>query len=430
MTFADVYITDTEASLIIDQASSPSTSAAVPSETPTKGIESQNHGKSDPTSHAYDPAHNTYEVLVLNGEEHLCTVPIVDTPARNETSEAEARATEKKELARASDRGWELLQDMQGKCIFYTSGWWSYSFCYNSEITQFHQLPTIPGKDPVPDPTTAKYVLGRAKGRPSRHDEWGNEIELRKAKKIEPPKTELQIKGDTRYLVQKMEGGTICDLTGKPRRVEVQYHCSAHLPDRIGYIKEITTCSYLLVIYTPRLCNDVAFLPPKVTKSNTITCRTIVPEEDLEWRYEMKARVAKEAAAEPKETRAYVGGVLVGGGRYVDKKGKGMPTPSTFGKDSKANSAILVQAKAKVDGGKEESVTDDVLRKMDINPKVVQELKEQIRKDAKEKGWKIEVFEEDGDFWKVVGIVDGEEEEEAEDEGEGGGSKEVFKDEL
>ena len=432
--FSDVYITDTEASLIIEQSSSPSTSSASPSHTPTKGIAPTNQGESNPTSqfsYAYDPAHNTYEVLVLNGEEHLCTVPIVDTPPRNETSEAEARATEKKELARASDRGWELLQDLEGHCLFFISGWWSYSFCYNVEITQFHQLPSQPGKDPTPDPATPKYVLGRAKGKPNRHDEWGNEIELRKAKNIEPPKTELQVKGDTRYLVQRMEGGTICDLTGKPRRIEVQYHCSAHLPDRIGYIKEVTTCSYLLVVYTARLCNDVAFLPPKESKANSIVCRTIVPEDDLEWRYEMRERVAQEEAAEPKETRPVVGGVLVGAAKYMNKEGQKMPSPPIFGKENMGG-AILVKAKAKADGGQVESVTDEDLLKMDIDPKLVEELKDQIKKEAKDKGWKIEVFEEPGDYFKVVGVVDGD--DEAEQEGsekeEEEGSKEVFKDEL
>lgn len=366
--------------------------------------------------------------MYLHGEEHLCTIPIVDTPPRNETSEAEARATEKKELARASDRGWELLQDLEGKCLFFVSGWWSYSFCYNAEITQFHQLPPQPGKDPTPDPTTSKYVLGRAKGKPSRHDEWGNEIELRKAKKIEPPKTELQVKGDTRYLVQKMEGGTICDLTGKPRRVEVQYHCSAHLPDRIGYIKEVTTCSYLLVVYTARLCNDVAFMPPKESKANSIICRAIVPEEDLEWRYEMREQAAQLEAAEPKETRPYIGGVLVGGGKFMDKEGQRMPNPPSFGKDgSDRPSVILVKAKAKADGGQVESVTDADLLKMDINPKVVEELKDKIKKEAKDKGWKIEIYEEGRDTFKVIGVVDGDEDG---NEGEEEGSREVFKEEL
>jgi protein OS-9 len=32
----------------------------------------------------------------------------------------------------------------------------------------------------------------------------------------------LETKGEMRYLVQKLKGGTTCDLTGKERRIEVQ----------------------------------------------------------------------------------------------------------------------------------------------------------------------------------------------------------------
>ena len=37
-------------------------------------------------------------------------------------------------------------------------------------------------------------------------------------------------------------------------------------------IKEVSTCSYLVVIHTPRLCNDVAFQPPQENKPNPISC--------------------------------------------------------------------------------------------------------------------------------------------------------------
>jgi hypothetical protein len=33
--------------------------------------------------------------------------------------------------------GLELLREMEGKCMYYFSGWWSYSFCYQKQIKQF-----------------------------------------------------------------------------------------------------------------------------------------------------------------------------------------------------------------------------------------------------------------------------------------------------
>ncbi|KAK0101239.1 Protein OS-9 [Cadophora gregata] len=429
--FPDSFISDVEAKSIIEQAS-----AAIPKSpqsSDTTSIASRtDEAPQPPSDHAFDPKHETYELMYLNGEQHLCTIPIVDTPAKNETSEAEARAAEQKELARATNRGWELLQELDGGCLYFVSGWWSYAFCYNNEITQFHQLPPQPGKPllpPQPDPTTKQFVLGRAKakGKPSKDDEWEKEIEAPKKKASEePPKTELQIKGDTRYLVQKMEGGTTCDLTGKPRRVEVQFHCNPHVTDRIGYIKEVTTCSYLMVVYTPRLCSDVAFQPPKVTKAHSIVCRAVVPEEDLQDRSELK-EIENQIAAE-KEQPINVGGVILGAGKWINKEGQRLPIPANFGQEPPGKVVeVIARAKSKVEGGKVEMASDKELAKLDLDPEMVETVKKQVQKLAKEKGWKIEVVDAPGQIREILGIVD-EDEDEPEDEE---GSQEVFyKDEL
>ena len=60
-----------------------------------------------------------------------------------------------------------------------------------------------------------------------------------------------------------MEGGTWCELTKKNRRIEIQFQCDPSGGDRIAWIKETSTCSYLMVIHTPKLCNDLAFVPVK-----------------------------------------------------------------------------------------------------------------------------------------------------------------------
>lgn len=433
MIFADSFISDVEAKLIIEQASS--AVHDVPPTANTKSIESLG-GKNAPhassTHHEFDPAHETYEIMYLRGEQHLCTIPIVDIPPKNETSEAEARAAEQKELVRATDKGWELLQDLEGNCLYFVSGWWSYSFCYNNEITQFHQLPPQPGKPLLPpqrDLTTKQFILGRAKGSDNKEDEWGNQIDVHKGKHAgEPPKTELQVKGDTRYLVQKMEGGTTCDLTGKPRRVEVQYHCNPHVTDRIGYIKEVTTCSYLMVVYTPRLCNDVAFIPPKENKAHSIICREVVDEDEILFRTELRTIEAELDATAPKEKLVNVGGLLVGAGKWVNKEGQRMPIPANFGQENQGKTVeIIAKANSKAEGGKVEMVSDADLQKLDLDPKMVEELKKQVEQLAEEKGWKIEVVNQPGRQMEIFGIVDDSEEDE---KGEEGSEEIFFKDEL
>ena len=120
----------------------------------SKAIQSQNGQKpiGDQDEKGIPASKETYEKMWLHDQEFLCTIPIVDSPVRNETSEAQALAEEKKELARATDRGWELLQDLEGNCLYFISGWWSYSFCYNYEVTQFHQLPSQQGRHTFPPP--------------------------------------------------------------------------------------------------------------------------------------------------------------------------------------------------------------------------------------------------------------------------------------
>lgn len=433
MIFADSFISNVEANLIIEQASS--AVHDVPPTANTKSIESRggkNAPHASPIHHEFDPAHETYEIMYLRGEQHLCAIPIVDIPPKNETSEAEARAAEQKELTRATDRGWELLEDLEGNCLYFVSGWWSYSFCYNNEITQFHQLPPQPGKPLLPpqrDLTTKQFILGRAKGSDNKEDEWGNQIDVHKGKHAnEPPKTELQVKGDTRYLVQKMEGGTKCDLTGKPRRVEVQYHCNPHVTDRIGYIKEVTTCSYLMVVYTPRLCNDVAFMPPKENKAHSIICREVVDEDEILFRTELRTIEAELDATAPKEKLVNVGGLLIGAGKWVNKEGQRMPIPANFGQESQGKTVeIIAKANSKAEGGKVEMVSDADLQKLDLDPEMVEELKKRVEQLAEEKGWKIEVVNQPGRQMEIFGIVDEDKEDE---EGEEGSEEIFFKDEL
>jgi protein OS-9 len=44
--------------------------------------------------------------------------------------------------------------------------------------------------------------------------------------KISTEVARLETKGSTRYMVQRLSGGTECDLTGKERKIEVQVSTS------------------------------------------------------------------------------------------------------------------------------------------------------------------------------------------------------------
>lgn len=177
-----------------------------------------------------------YEMMIHHKQRYLCSIPQVEA-AVEQTNENDtlSKAEQEKELARANDRGWELLSGMQGNCIYYMHGWWSYRFCYNQDVKQFHQLPPSRGAPvypPAEDPNAQGYLLGRydetklkgdvqAQSEERWEGEGALEVSEHATRKV-GRQGELVTRGESRYLVQKLAGGTECDLTGKERVIEVQ----------------------------------------------------------------------------------------------------------------------------------------------------------------------------------------------------------------
>ena len=383
----------------------------------------------------------SYQSMILDSISYLCRIPHVpDSSAVNKSSAEDSKLDEERELARASDRGWELLKDMEGHCMFFISGWWSYSFCYNSDVKQFHQLPPgrggVPIFPPVEDPATPSYVLGRFddfKHKEGRIDKQrgieGGAEKTKGALEV----AEMQIKGDMRYLVQRLDGGTTCDLTGKSRKIEVQFHCHPQTADRIGWIKEVTTCTYLMVIYTPRLCNDVAFLPPRENKAHPIVCREIVPENKItDWKAKKASSFAdsmSSASAPPTSARPTVGDIELGGQRIVGSEGRRLEPPAPpkeqAEKAAEGPAEIVAKVDPNEDSGKLQKLSDKELKKMDLDPETVELLSKELQELAGEKAWRLEVVDVEGGMRELRGIVDGDEDGESEAgtevEGEGKG---------
>ncbi|KFY78911.1 hypothetical protein V498_09010 [Pseudogymnoascus sp. VKM F-4517 (FW-2822)] len=313
-----------------------------------------------------------YTRLLLRSTPHLCSIPRPPHEERNLTSEAIHKASLALELSRANTHGWELLSPLAGSCLYYTSGWWSYKFCYNDSITQYHAAPPQPNRPqfpPVRDPRTPQFVLGRARKVPGQDSkthgkfyddgtnekaEGGSDLELRGSQE-DPDHYEddiqgiLQDNGDNRYLAQKMKSGTLCDLTMRPREIEIQYHCGTTGTDRIAWIKEVTTCSYLMVVHTPRLCSDVAFQPQAQAETHEILCKPIIGEEGTEssatdsapqepaasgeaaGTSENAADILKSLAKEnAKNKPLIIGGTVVGGGEYFPAADPPLLKPPSF----------------------------------------------------------------------------------------------------
>ncbi|KAF3765724.1 hypothetical protein M406DRAFT_228490, partial [Cryphonectria parasitica EP155] len=398
-----------------------------------------------------------YEIMNIPPSKYLCSVPVLaPPPAPNHTATELAKAEEARELARANSRGWELMSGLDNTCLYYISGWWSYKFCYGHDIVQFHALPSgVKGGMPVRDPKTAEYILGRVEQRPiprkkagARQSNTDSELQtdLDSAQKPigggdssesrTPPNTELQVKGDQRFLVQRMEGGTLCDLTGRDRTIEVQYHCNpGSANDRIGWIKEITTCSYLMLVHTPRLCEDVAFLPPKETHAHPISCQLIIDSEEeiAAWRLRKSIEAAERLGQGPNQGPGgsqqqgdsrfrgmEIGGTVIGGKRlHNTEDGQPLPKlkpPKGFipGKGPTNSGPVvetLAKAFSKSEGGEVEMMSDEELEELNLSPESIEQFRKELERIAGEKGWVLEVVEMPGEALEIRGIVDDDDDE-------------------
>jgi protein OS-9 len=321
---------------------------------------------------------------------------------------------------------------MEGKpCLYFSTGWWSYSFCYNSQIKQFHSLPPgtngAPLYPPAEDPDTPSYILGKFEPKK------GGSSKDTSSRKVESPATEVQTRAETNFLVQKLTGGTPCDLTGRERKVEVQFHCHPQSTDRIGWIKETATCTYLMIIQTPRLCSDVAFLPPQEIKANPIHCVEILkPEEVSSWK-STKTAEASQKLIEPRPSpKLVVGDIEVGAMKEVGREGRRIEKGRVVSTPEERAETVVAQKNGRLEG-----LSKADLRKRNINPEAVEAFRKELQKRAGTKDWKIQIWDEANGQMELRGIIEAETEEgeasggernEGEDREEG--SEELYKEDL
>ncbi|KAJ5510901.1 hypothetical protein N7453_003004 [Penicillium expansum] len=386
VTFPEEYVLESHAEALLQSQASPS---ANDQNNPQVYM---GKGRTDPTDQPEDMNGSSfsYEEMILEDRRLLCQIPRVTNDDHNTTRDKEDnKAEEQKELARATDRGLELLREMEGKCMYYFSGWWSYSFCYQKQIKQFHALPAgrgVPNYPPIEDTQTHSFVLGRFIGDKSEEEKPSAKTDV----------AELHTKGGSRYLVQHLRGGTKCDLTGRERKVEVQFHCHPQSTDHIGWIKELTTCSYLM------------------DEVHTIECREILmPDEVTEWEaikewymVNQLADAATDADGDVIQSELpIIGGIEVGGRKLVGMEGKVIEK----GRVASAGEE-RVEVVARRENGEIRKTSKQVLKKYDIDAERLEEMKNLLEEEADGKDWTLQVVESNGVI-KFQGLFDEDEED-------------------
>jgi hypothetical protein len=213
-----------------------------------------------------------YRLIHDGREKYLCAIPNVTDSYHHEKRQKErlltgderaaVQAKAQAKAAAAAQRAWKLLKKLDGLCLYRLAGWWTYQFCIGKSVEQFHAAPFQPGVPvypPRPDVEHASFTLGArpaksAKGRP-----------IAKAK----------LQGSAKSLSVFYEGGSYCPLTRSPRRTEVRFQCCHSDSEHIASVKEVSTCEYLLIVHTARLCNDEAFMEESAKPNEEIICTLI-----------------------------------------------------------------------------------------------------------------------------------------------------------
>ncbi|KAJ7582887.1 hypothetical protein C8J56DRAFT_955982 [Mycena floridula] len=202
-------------------------------------------------------------------DSYLCFIPEpLDLPPPPPDEEVDDNVT--------PAHSWSLLQDLSGTCLYHRQMWFTYSYCHNDEIRQFKALPQTQvngagGYKPEEDPEWEAYTLGKAPVSPKP----GADLTVAEQNDL-AANLELARGAGSRYLVQRWSDGSFCDKAGKRREVEVQFHCSMAMPDHILFVKETKTCSYVVVINTPRLCGEPGFKSRRdIGEQAVIRCREI-----------------------------------------------------------------------------------------------------------------------------------------------------------
>jgi protein OS-9 len=199
-------------------------------------------------------------------------------------------------------------------------------------------------------------------------------------------------------------------------------------------IKETSTCSYLMVVDTPRLCRDVAFQPPQVNLAHPITCQPVIPESEVDSWTDSQAS-AKLAAAErliaanagddvntnplrdvtdglegSTKRGPIIGGIEVGAKRFVGSEGKVIEKSVVLG----GGKETFIGTVASSDG---KQMSKEEMKKLNIaDPRDVETLKGNLKKLAGKKGWKLDLVDTPRGR-EYRGIIDAEDQDEGEKKG-------------
>eukprot|EP00092_Neocalanus_flemingeri_P071711 GFUD01088169.1.p1 GENE.GFUD01088169.1~~GFUD01088169.1.p1 ORF type:complete len:413 (-),score=121.00 GFUD01088169.1:81-1259(-) len=138
-----------------------------------------------------------------------------------------------------------IKQFLNGEfCLHGGSGWWKYEFCYGKKVDKYHE-----------ESSGRKTVIILGQFTEEDHLAW---LEKHPSKK---PK-----EGSSRKMVSIFySNGEVCDLTGKPRQIEVKLKCKvADNPSTCSlYLLEPRNCEFVMGVESPLVCDLLPHADPQ-----------------------------------------------------------------------------------------------------------------------------------------------------------------------
>eukprot|EP00211_Chloroparvula_japonica_P002047 CAMPEP_0119121732 /NCGR_PEP_ID=MMETSP1310-20130426/2224_1 /TAXON_ID=464262 /ORGANISM="Genus nov. species nov., Strain RCC2339" /LENGTH=478 /DNA_ID=CAMNT_0007111309 /DNA_START=88 /DNA_END=1521 /DNA_ORIENTATION=- len=204
-----------------------------------------------------------YRMRLSENRDYICVLPTTKVKSTEKKDDEDPKAGidpySSNEIYRTMTA---MLDEIGEKCLALNEGWWTYTFCPQLSIRQFHE-------DRDAGKITADIQLGLAPDLARR--DW---------------RIHYDAKGnvDKSYIYEEFGGGTRCDIAPKaPRKTEVRWYCDWQAYQRNGglptvrfvSINEPSTCTYRILMYSSMVCNHQglhAIMPDGDIELDHITC--------------------------------------------------------------------------------------------------------------------------------------------------------------
>lgn len=247
----------------------------------------------------YRESNGTFEIMQLKGSErpteYLCFLPNIHLGGTIEEGNESELLIDTDRRNAIIARGVKSINETFWKkeCLFVyglNGGYWTFGYCFGDRIIQFHEaIENFVSGDHRPEYPNHVYLLGKFLGTTSEkgfqnHAEWNKQYlkeEDFTYHKTALPNSHLQpSKSQSPFLMHSLKGGGICDLTRKPRSIDVLYVCD---PTRLKAaeiidVEEVRTCTYRMTISVPELCQIEELKPIDISeRSVDIDCKLIDP---------------------------------------------------------------------------------------------------------------------------------------------------------